>query len=318
MTEFIRPLVKVEGVNSTLARFIVEPLERGYGQTLGNSIRRVLLSSLDGAAVTSIRIEGALHEFTAIEGVIEDVTDIVLNVKGLVFSPLGIGDEATATISAVGPCVVTGADVNVPSEFRLVNTNHVIATLADGGKLDMKLNIGIGRGYIGADRNKRDTDPIGVIHVDSLFSPVRRCTMNVTDMRVGQRTDYDRLVLEVETNGAVTPVDTVRRAANIVMQHAEAFLMLGTSDSERELRSIFFNDSGEGGLELDRQVEELELSVRSYNCLKRAGIHSLRQLVDLSEDDLLNIRNFGAKSIEEVKDRLHVINLDLRPDTLRF
>jgi len=313
MTEFMRPQVKVETVNETLARFIVEPLERGYGQTLGNSMRRVLLSSLDGAAVTAIRIDGALHEFTAVEGVIDDVTDIVLNVKGLVFSSMGTSEEATATLSAVGPCVVTGSDVNVPSDFNLINADHVIATIAEGGKLDMELRIGIGRGYIGADRNKRESDPIGVIHVDSLFSPVRRCTMNVTDTRVGQRTDYDRLILEVETNGAVTPTDTVIRASNIVMQHAEAFLLLGDGEVERETPSIFSNDNISGNAELDKLVEELDLSVRSYNCLKRAGIHSLRQLVDLSENDLLNIRNFGAKSIEEVKDKLHSIDLDLKP-----
>ena len=313
MTEFMRPQVKVENVNDTLARFIVEPLERGYGQTLGNSMRRVLLSSLDGAAVTAIRIDGALHEFTAVEGVIEDVTDIVLNVKGLVFSSMGTGEEVTATVSAVGPRVVTGADIEVPAEFKLVNTDHVIATLAEGGKLDMELRIGVGRGYIGADRNKRETDPIGLVHVDSLFSPVRRCTMNVSDTRVGQRTDYDRLILEVETNGAVTPTDTMVRAANIVMQHAEAFLTLGAGEIEREAPSIFTSDNVGSNAELDKQVEELDLSVRSYNCLKRAGIHSLRQLVDLSENDLLNIRNFGAKSIEEVKDKLHSIDLDLKP-----
>jgi len=313
MTEFMRPQVKVEDVSDTLARFIVEPLERGYGQTLGNSMRRVLLSSLDGAAVTSIRIDGVLHEFTAAPGIIEDVVDIVLNVKGLVFSALGTSDEAKATISASGPCVVTGADIFVPAEFRLINTDQVIATLAEGGRLDMELRIGIGRGYISADRNKRETDPIGVIHVDSLFSPVRRCTMNVTDTRVGQRTDYDRLILEVETNGSITPAEAMVRAANIVMQHAEAFLTLGTGEFERDVPSIFLNDNLSGNAELDKQVEELDLSVRSYNCLKRAGIHSLRQLVDLSENDLLNIRNFGAKSIEEVKDKLHSIDLDLKP-----
>ena len=313
MTEFMRPKVKVENASDTLARFIVEPLERGYGQTLGNSMRRVLLSSLDGAAVTAVRIEGVQHEFTACDGIIEDVTDIILNIKGLVFSALGTGEEATATINAVGPCAVTGADIKVPAEFNLINTDHVIATLAEGGKLDMELRIGIGRGYISADRNKREIDPIGVIHVDSLFSPVRRCTMNVTDTRVGQRTDYDCLVLEVETNGSITPAEAVVRAANIVMQHTDAFLSLGVGTVELEAPSIFTNDNASSSAELDRQVEELDLSVRSYNCLKRAGIHNLRQLVEYSENDLLNIRNFGAKSIEEVKDKLHSMELDLKP-----
>ncbi|MDR2492753.1 MAG: DNA-directed RNA polymerase subunit alpha [Coriobacteriales bacterium] len=314
MTEFMRPQVKVEPVNDTLARFIVEPLERGYGQTLGNSMRRVLLSSLDGAAATAIRIDGVQHEFSTADGVIEDVTDIVLNVKGLVFSALGTGDEGIASISALGPTVVTGADIDVPAEFKLVNTDHAIATLAEGGRLNMELRIGVGRGYISAERNKREIDPIGYIHVDSLFSPVRRCTMNVSDTRVGQRTDYDRLILEVETNGSITPSEAVVHAANIVMQHTEAFLKLGETVVEADPSgSIFASDSMSGSLELDKQVEELDLSVRSYNCLKRAGIHTVRQLVDYSENDLLNIRNFGAKSIEEVKDKLQTMDLGLKP-----
>jgi DNA-directed RNA polymerase subunit alpha len=308
----MRPQVKVEQVNDTLARFIVEPLERGYGQTLGNSMRRVLLSSLDGAAATAISIDGVQHEFSAIDGVIEDVTDIVLNVKGLVFSSMETGNEATATISAVGPAQVTGADLNVPAEFNLVNPDHLIASLAEGGKLEMSVRIGVGRGYISAERNKRHDDPIGIIHVDSLFSPVLRCTMDVTDTRVGQRTDYDKLVLEVETNGSISPNDAVVRAAYIINQHMDAFMLLG-EPVDPEKVGIFTEDSSVKNTELDKQVEDLDLSVRSYNCLKRAGIHSVRQLVDFSENDLLNIRNFGAKSIEEVKDKLHSMDLDLKP-----
>jgi DNA-directed RNA polymerase subunit alpha len=313
MTEFMRPQVTVEPVNDTLARFIVEPLERGYGQTLGNSMRRVLLSSLDGAAVTAIMIEGVQHEFSGVAGVVEDVTDIVLNVKGLVFSMLGTGDEATATISVTGPAVVTGADVKVPSEFNLVNPDHVIATLAEGGKLDMSLRIGVGRGYISAERNKRSDDAIGVIHVDSQFSPIARCTIDVADTLVGQRTDYDKLVLEVETNGAISPSDAVVRAANIITQHMEAFLVLSDEVIETEATSIFAPEASGKNTELEKQVEDLDLSVRSYNCLKRAGIHSVRQLVEFSENDLLNIRNFGAKSIEEVKDKLQSMDLGLKP-----
>ena len=277
MTEFMRPTVSTEEVNSTVARYIVEPLERGYGNTLGNSMRRVLLSSLDGAKATAIQIDGVQHEFTTAEGVIEDITDIVLNVKGLVFSALTDDIvEATAHVSAEGPCVVTGADLEVPTEFTLVNPQHVIATVADGGQLDMSIRIGVGRGYVSADNNKRTEDPIGIIPVDSLFSPVRRCTMNVEDTRVGQHTDYDRLTLEVETDGSISPTEAVTNA------------------------------------ELDKQIEDLDLSVRSYNCLKRAGIHSVRQLVEFSENDLLNIRNFGAKSIEEVKDKLISMDLNLK------
>jgi DNA-directed RNA polymerase subunit alpha len=312
MTEFMRPQVMVETVSETLARFIIEPLERGYGQTLGNSMRRVLLSSLDGAAVTALMIEGVLHEFSTAGGIIEDVTDIVLNVKGLVFSALGTGEIATATVSATGPSVVTGADLSVPAEFNLVNPDHVIATLAEGGKLEMSMRIGVGRGYISAERNKRVEDPIGIIHVDSLFSPVRRCTMDVTDTRVGQRTDYDRLILEVETNGAVSPADAVVRAANIINQHMDAFMVLSDEEVETEVPSIFASDGSGRNTELEKQVEDLDLSVRSYNCLKRAGIHSVRQLVEYSENDLLNIRNFGAKSIEEVKDKLQSMGLGLK------
>jgi DNA-directed RNA polymerase subunit alpha len=303
----------VEPVNDTLSRFIVEPLERGYGQTLGNSMRRVLLSSLDGVAATAIHIEGIQHEFSAADGIIEDVTDIALNVKGLVFSTLETSEEATATINAVGPAVVTGADLSIPAGFDLVNPEQVIATLADGGRLEMSVRIGIGRGYISAERNKRNDDPIGVIPIDSLFSPVRRCTMDVTDTRVGQRTDYDKLVLEVETNGSITPQDAVVRAANIINQHMDAFLLLSDDEQISEAPSIFAPEGLGKNTELEKQVEDLDLSVRSYNCLKRAGIHSVRQLVEFSENDLLNIRNFGAKSIEEVKDKLQSMDLGLKP-----
>ena len=315
MTEFMRPTVTTEEVNDTVARFIVDPLERGYGNTLGNSLRRVLLSSLDGAKATAIQIEGVQHEFTTAEGVIEDITDIVLNVKGLVFQALN-GDitEAVAHVSAEGPCVVTGADLQVPTEFTLINPDHVIATVADGGQLDMSIRIGVGRGYVSAERNKRTEDPIGIIHVDSLFSPVRRCTMNVTNTRVGQRTDYDKLILEVETDGSVTPTEAVLAAVNIINQYMGAFMTLAEVEGEEEVEvvSIFAPEGQESNAELDKQIEDLDLSVRSYNCLKRAGIHSVRQLVEFSENDLLNIRNFGAKSIEEVKDKLISMGLNLK------
>ena len=315
MTEFMRPTVTTEEVNDTVARFIVEPLEPGYGNTLGNSLRRVLLSSLDGAKATAIQIEGVQHEFTTAEGVIEDITDIVLNVKGLVFQALN-GDvkEAVARVSAEGPCVVTGADLQVPTEFTLINPDHVIATVADGGQLEMSIRIGVGRGYVYAERNKRPEDPIGVIHVDSLFSPVRRCTMHVTNTRVEQRTDFDKLVLEVETDGSITPTEAVLQAVNIVNQYMGAFMALSESDGEEDVEvvSIFAPEGQESNVELDKQIEDLDLSVRSYNCLKRAGIHSVRQLVEYSENDLLNIRNFGAKSIEEVKDKLISMGLNLK------
>jgi DNA-directed RNA polymerase subunit alpha len=311
----MRPTVTTEEVNDTVARYIVEPLERGYGNTLGNSMRRVLLSSLDGAKATAIQIEGVQHEFTTAEGVIEDITDIVLNVKGLVFAA-NTDDitETVAHISAEGPCLVTGADLQIPSEFSIINPEHIIANVADGGQLEMSIRIGVGRGYVSADGNKRTEDPIGIIPVDSLFSPVRRCTMNVEDTRVGKRTDYDRLILEVETDGSISPTDAVCRGANIINQYMGAFLSIADEGVEEELESvsIFAPENTETNAELEKQIEDLDLSVRSYNCLKRAGIHSVRQLVEFSENDLLNIRNFGAKSIEEVKDKLISMDLNLK------
>ena len=312
MSEFIRPQVTVEGISESFARFTVEPLERGFGDTLGNSLRRVLLSSLDGAAVEAIHIEGVQHEFQSLAGVREDVTDIVLNVKGLVFKSNNLGDEATATVDIDGPAVVTGEDFFVPAEFDLINPEHVIATLEDGVHFTMSMRIGTGRGYAPGESNARGDDSIGIIHVDSLFSPVRRCTKFVEPCRVGQRTDYDRLVLEVETNGAVTPTEALVQAANIVNQHINAFLTLTTVESVPEETSIFAQEEPVDNVELDKRIDDLDLSVRSFNCLKRAGIHSVRQLLDFSENDLLNIRNFGVKSIEEVKDKLDSMGMSLK------
>ena len=288
MSEFIRPQVSVEEINDNLARVSAEPLERGYGDTLGNSLRRVLLSSLSGAAVEAIQIDGIQHEFTTVEGVYEDVTDIVLNVKKLVFRSM------------------------VPAEFELVNPEQTICTLGAGAHLTMRMRIGVGRGYVSGEDNERENDPIGIIHVDSLYSPVRRCAKAVEACRVGRHTDYDRLVLEVETNGAISPRDAVVEAANIINQHMTAFMGLAEEDEPVEDASIFATGAVEDNVELDKQIEDLDLSVRSYNCLKRAGIHSVRQLVEFSENDLLNIRNFGVKSIEEVKDKLETMGLSLK------
>ena len=313
MTEFMKPRVSVESIDERTARYIVEPLERGFGYTLGNCMRRVLLSSLQGAAATSIRIEGQQHEFASIEGVREDVTDIVLNVKGLVFRETGIGaGDAVATLSVTGPAVVTGADLKVPSEFELVNPEHVIANLNKGAKVEMGVRIGVGRGYVSADRNKRPEDPIGVITVDSLFSPVSRCTYVVENTRVGQRTDYDKLTIEVETNGSIDPGDAVARAGRIIDEHMMLFVEQAGTPIEGD-SGIFAAAVDEGESVLDTPIEELDLSVRSYNCLKRQGVNTIGQLNDCSENDLLNIRNFGAKSIEEVKDKLQQMGLGLKP-----
>lgn len=314
MSEFIRPQVSVVDISENLARVNVEPLERGYGDTLGNSMRRVLLSSLEGAAVEAISIDGVQHEFSTVDGVYEDVTDIVLNVKGLVFHANGSGETAEASISIDGPCTVTGGDFKIPAEFELINKDHVICTLGEGGHLAMRMRIGVGRGYVSGDDNERDEDPIGVIHVDSLYSPVRRCAKTVEPCRVGQHTNYDRLILEIETNGSISPRDAVIEAADIINQHMAAFMDLAEEEEEpQEDVSIFSNEEEEENTELDKQIEDLDLSVRSYNCLKRAGIHNVRQLVEFSENDLLNIRNFGVKSIEEVRDKLEDAGLGLKP-----
>ena len=312
MSEFIRPNVSVDEIGANVARVSVEPLERGYGDTLGNSLRRVLLSSLEGAAVEAIQIDGVQHEFTTVEGVYEDVTDIVLNVKGLVFRNTNNSDEAEASISVEGPCKVSGADLDVPMGYELGNPAQHICTLAEGAHLSMRLRLGNGRGYVSGEDNERESDPIGFIHVDSIFSPVRRCAKAVEPCRVGRHTDYDRLVLEVETNGAISPREAVVEAANIINQHMSAFMGLTDFDETQEEASIFAKADVEDDSELEKQVEDLDLSVRSYNCLKRAGIHSVRQLVDFSENDLLNIRNFGVKSIEEVKEKLESMGLSLK------
>jgi DNA-directed RNA polymerase subunit alpha len=309
MTEFMRPSVSVEPIDERTARYVVEPLERGFGYTLGNCMRRVLLSSLQGAAATSIRIEGVQHEFSAIEGVREDVTDIVLNVKQLVFREVGIGEDAVATLAVTGPKTITGADLVVPSEFELVNPDAVIAQLDKGAKLELSIRVGVGRGYVSADRNKRVDDPLGVITVDSLFSPVARCTYIVENTRVGQRTDYDRVTVELETNGAVDPGDAVARAARIINDH----MMLFEANAKSDLGGDTFADlPEEGETILDTPIEELDLSVRSFNCLKRQGVNTIGQLTECTEADLLNIRNFGAKSIEEVKDKLQQMALGLK------
>lgn len=316
MTKFREPHITHEplGDDETEGRFIVEPLERGYGYTLGNTLRRVLLSSLEGAAVTSVRIEGVQHEFMTVKGVTEDVTDIILNLKELVFvmHENGYDDEepprVRLKVDKIGD--VTASMLALPSEIEVVNPSHKIATLAKGGVLEMELTVKKGRGYVSAERNKRASDPIGVIPIDSLFSPVVRVTYHVENTRVGQRTDYDKLVLEVQTNGSVTAQESVAEAASIVTQHMALFMEQAGVEGEPEL---IFESEDEGAPELDMPVEDLELSVRSYNCLKRQGINTVAQLLDYSEADLLNIRNFGAKSIEEVKDKLVQLGYNLKP-----
>ncbi len=309
MIEFLKPIIAVEEMSENFAEFAVQPLERGFGHTLGNSLRRVLLSSLPGAAITSIRIEGVPHEFGSIPGVREDVTDIILNLKRLVLK-LDSEEPAILRLDIKGPADVKASDLTLPSEVEIINPDLHIAKLNEDGKLEMEVTVESGRGYYPSERNKKPSDPIGVIPVDSAFCPIKRVTYKVVNTRVGQRTDFDKLALEVETNGSVSAKEAVSLAAKIVNEHMNLFMEQAPEEAEE---TVFVANKEEKDRVLDSPIENLELSVRSYNCLKRQGIDTLEQLVNCSENDLMNIRNFGAKSIQEVKDKLSDLNLSLKP-----
>jgi DNA-directed RNA polymerase subunit alpha len=317
MLDFQLPQITAEDVDEDRGVFVVEPLDRGFGYTFGNSLRRVLLSSLEGCAVTSVKIEGVQHEFTTIPGVREDVTDIILNLKGLVCRLHGEAPEIEADISKEGPGVVTAADIVASSELEILNPDLVVCHLSDGARFEMTLTIGRGRGYHPAELNKGYDTTIGVIPVDSIFSPVRRVTYHVDTARVGQRTDFDKLTLDVKTNGAVNPRDAVTAAAELLIRQLAIFTTLDTAEL---LSSV---EAARGGPEVDAPqahgmenilIEELELGVRSYNCLKRVGIETIGDLVAKTEQELAAIPNFGKKSIEEVKETLATHNLYLRGD----
>ncbi len=307
MIEFKRPHIAVEEVSDNVANFVVEPLERGFGYTLGTSMRRALLSSMPGVAVTSIRIEGVDHEFTSIKGVQEDLTDIILNIKSMVFKMNG-EDEARVTLSVKGPKEVTAGDISLPAGVEIVNADLPLATLNKTGKIEAEFTVEKGRGYTLADRNKKETDAIGVIPIDSIFTPIKRVSYKVDHTRVGQRTDYDKLSLMVETDGSLTPMEAVSKASQIINEHMYLF----AEREDEEVVSVFEAEVSEQEPALNSPIEDLELSVRSYNCLKRQGIDSLQELLDCSEIDLINIRNFGSKSIEEVKTKLSELSLGLK------
>lgn len=286
----------------------VEPLERGYGVTLGNSLRRILLSSLPGAAVSSVRIEGVLHEFSTIEGVVEDTTEIVLNLKQLRLKMHG-DEERLMRIDAIGPGVVTGEAIVPDPDIEILNPDQHIATLAEGGRLTMEMTVVRGRGYVPAERNKQSEQPIGVIPVDSIFTPVRRVNYTVDATRVGQKTDYDRLTLDVTTDGSMTPDEATSLAARILVEHLALFTGLGGQDADQALLVEREQDSEQRLLDLP--IEELELSVRSFNCLKRAGINTIGDLCERTENDMVKVRNLGKKSLEEVKQKLGALGLSL-------
>src|SRR5881275_837284 len=320
MLDFQVPRISSESVDDNRGSFTIEPLDRGFGYTFGNSLRRVLLSSLAGAAVTSVRIEGVAHEFSTIAGVKEDVTDIVLNLKEIVCRMHSEASEIEVPLVASGPGEVTAGDIDLPSGVELLNPDAHIATLEKKTKLEMYLTIGRGRGYSPAEENKTDDQPIGVIPIDSIFSPVKRVAYSVEAARVGQRTDYDKLTLDIETDGSVEPQAALREAAEILIKSLAIF-----TDAERleELRAEgdgYAAEAAAAGPRAGRSpdgmddilIEELELGVRSYNCLKRAGIQTVGELLQKSESELNAIPNFGRKSIEEVVETLKSRGLDLR------
>jgi DNA-directed RNA polymerase subunit alpha len=322
MLEFQTPQITAEKTEDNRGTFTIEPLDRGFGYTFGNSLRRVLLSSLAGAAVTSVRIEGVAHEFSTISGVKEDVTDIVLNLKEIVARMHSDAAEIEVPLVASGPGEVTAGDIDLPSGVELLNPEAHIATLEKKTKLEMYLTIGRGRGYSPAEDNKTPDQPIGVIPIDSIFSPVKRVAYNVESARVGQRTDYDKLTLDIETDGSVAPQAALREAAEILIKSLAIF-----TDQER-LEALQAGHGGLDGAEAaggagaapagrsdgmdDILIEELELGVRSYNCLKRAGIQTVGDLLQKSESELNAIPNFGRKSIEEVIETLRSRGLELR------
>lgn len=296
--------------DGTYAKFTIEPLERGYGNTLGNSLRRVLLSSLPGAAVTSVKIEGVLHEFSTIPGVVEDTTEIILNLKKLRFK-LYQNEPAVLRVEATAQGPITGEDIiAADSDVEVLNPNQVIATLESGSRFVAEISVAPGRGYSPAERNKTEDQPIGVIAVDSIFSPVQRVNFQIQNTRVGQITDYDKLTLEVWTDGSTRPDEAISLSAKVLMEHLELFVNLSQRVSDIEVMVEKEEDGREKTLEMP--IEELDLSVRSYNCLKRAGINYVHELTQKTENEMVKVRNLGKKSLEEVQQKLAQLGLGLR------
>lgn len=309
MIEIEKPRIERVDVTEDYGKYIVEPLERGYGITLGNSLRRILLSSLPGTAVTSVQIEGVLHEFSTIPGVVEDTVDIILNLKKLLVR-LHSDEPVTVRIDASEKGPVTASDIIHDASVEILNPDLHIATLEDGGNLRMEITLARGRGYVSAERNKRPDHPIGLIPVDSIFSPVLKVNYYVEDTRVGQVTDYDRLVLEVWTDKSIKPDDAVSLAAKIMIEHLKLYTDLTESTDDVEI--MVEREEEDINKLLEMVIEELDLSVRSYNCLKRAGINTVDDLIRRTEEDMMKVRNLGKKSLQEVKEKLAALGLSLR------
>lgn len=314
MIEIEKPRISLQEVSDdkNYGKFVVEPLERGFGNTLGNSLRRILLSSLPGVAPSSVKIDGVMHEFSTIPGVKEDVTAIVLNIKDILAKLYSDGDKVVE-IDAKGPCKVTAGMIIHDSDVEIINPEHHIATLGEGASLRMDLTLSKGRGYVSAERHKADgaDNSIGVLPVDSIFTPVNKVNYTVENTRVGQITDYDKLSLEVWTNGVITAEEAVSLAAKILIEHFSLFV--GLSEVAEKTSLMVEKTDKEDTKKLDVTIDDLELSVRSYNCLKRAGINTVQDLTSRSEDDMMKVRNLGRKSLDEVIEKLHSMGLDLAP-----
>jgi DNA-directed RNA polymerase subunit alpha len=314
MFEFEKPRIEIVEISedNRYGRFVVEPLERGYGTTLGNSLRRIMLSSLPGAAVSAVKIKGVLHEFSSIPGVKEDVTEIIMNIKELAIKNNSTSNEPkTAYIEFSGEGVVTAGDINVDSDIEILNPDLVIATLSGGldSRLDMELTITNGRGYVGADKGKREDASIDEIAVDAIYTPVERVNLTVENTRVGQITDYDKLTLDVFSNGTLSPDEAVSLAAKVLCEHLNLFVDLSENAKSAEVMVEKEDDEKEKVLEMN--IDELELSVRSYNCLKRAGINTVEELTNKTPEDMMKVRNLGRKSLEEVLAKLKELGLSL-------
>ena len=311
MIEIEKPTIECIYSNDdpNYGKFVVEPLERGYGTTLGNSLRRILLSSLPGVAVTSVKIDGILHEFSTIPGVKEDVTEIILNLKKLAIKMTG-ENEKRVIINEVGPKEVTAADIRGDADIEIFNPELHIATPDENTTLVMEINLARGRGYVPAENNKDESTPISVIPTDSIYTPVRKCNFTVENTRVGQVTDYDKLILEIWTDGSVTPREGVSIGAKIMQEHLNLFV--GLDDSAEGMEIMVEKEENQKEKALEMTIEELELSVRSFNCLKRAAINTVEELTQKSEEDMMKVRNLGKKSLDEVKNKLEELGLSLR------
>lgn len=314
MIEIEKPKVDIVELSEDYryGKFVIEPLERGYGITIGNALRRILLSSLPGVAVNAIKIDGVLHEFSTIPGVKEDVTEIILTLKELSATIDGEGSR-TLKIEAQGPCSITGADIICPPDVEILSKDLAIATLDDNAKLNMEIFVDKGRGYVSAEENKTENVPIGVLPVDSIYTPVEKVSYHVENTRVGQKTDYDKLVLEVWTNGSINPQEGISLAAKVLVEHLNLFIDLTEHVSSVEIMVEKEKEEDQKEKVLEMTIEELDLSVRSYNCLKRAGINTVEELANKSEDDMMKVRNLGKKSLEEVIQKLEELGLGLKP-----